>query len=200
MARRSGTCSLRLAAIDLHPSDRGPQGTHAGATLANGNLYCPGTPNSFLQIAPLKRAATTDETDRHDRLTTEAARYKLGPISPPDPDSYHRVTCPAVAGKLRCPHRPESLTLGYDRPTIATPPDPAPASNDTRRGWNRLMGLTAITIFLAATTAARNLRIVDAFEARQADQARRAANGQPPRTRRRRRKTLADLLGANAPP
>jgi hypothetical protein len=26
---------------DLHPHDRGPQGTHAGAIIANGNLYCP---------------------------------------------------------------------------------------------------------------------------------------------------------------
>ena len=29
---------------DLHPHDRGPQGTHAGAIIANGNLYCPATP------------------------------------------------------------------------------------------------------------------------------------------------------------
>ena len=25
---------------DLHPHDRGPTGTHHGATIANGNLYC----------------------------------------------------------------------------------------------------------------------------------------------------------------
>src|SRR6516162_5107230 len=29
---------------DLHPSDRGPKGTHEGAIIANGNLYCPCTP------------------------------------------------------------------------------------------------------------------------------------------------------------
>jgi hypothetical protein len=29
---------------DLHPHDRGPRGTHAGAVCANGNLYCPATP------------------------------------------------------------------------------------------------------------------------------------------------------------
>ena len=29
---------------DLHPSDRGPRGTHHGAIIANGNLYCPATP------------------------------------------------------------------------------------------------------------------------------------------------------------
>ena len=26
---------------DLHPSDRGPHGTHHGAIISNGNLYCP---------------------------------------------------------------------------------------------------------------------------------------------------------------
>ena len=31
---------------DLHPHDRGPQGTHAGAIIANGNLYCPATPTA----------------------------------------------------------------------------------------------------------------------------------------------------------
>ena len=29
---------------DLHPHDRGPQGTIHGAIIANGNLYCPATP------------------------------------------------------------------------------------------------------------------------------------------------------------
>ncbi len=33
---------------DLHPSDRGPHGTHAGAIIANGNLYCPATPRPLL--------------------------------------------------------------------------------------------------------------------------------------------------------
>jgi hypothetical protein len=51
------------------------------------------------------------------------------------------------------------------------------------------------------TTIVRNLRVADAYNARQTDNARRAANGQPPRTRRRRRKTIADLTSAaNAPP
>ena len=29
---------------DLHPHDRGPKGTHHGAIIANGNLYCPRHP------------------------------------------------------------------------------------------------------------------------------------------------------------
>jgi hypothetical protein len=69
-----------------------------------------------------------------------------------------------------------------------------PATTDTTRGWCRLMGLTAITLFLTCAVIARNQRIVDAFETRQADNDRRAANGRPPATRRRRRRTLDDLI------
>jgi hypothetical protein len=32
---------------DLHPHDRGPKGTHHGAIIANGNLYCPATPRTL---------------------------------------------------------------------------------------------------------------------------------------------------------
>ena len=38
---------------DLHPHDRGPQGTHAGAIIANGSLYCPQTPRTLLELGPL---------------------------------------------------------------------------------------------------------------------------------------------------
>ena len=38
---------------DLHPHDRGPKGTHDGAIIANGSLYCPATPRALLELAPL---------------------------------------------------------------------------------------------------------------------------------------------------
>jgi hypothetical protein len=127
---------------DLHPSDRGAKGTHAGAIIANGNLFCPCTP----------RPLYPGPTWRH---------------------SYARRTAAERA--------------------YASTKDPA--TNDAgRRGWCRLTGLTAITLFLTALYIARNDRIVAAFEAPVADNARRAANGQPPRTRRRRRRTLDDLI------
>ncbi len=77
-----------------------------------------------------------------------------------------------------------------------------PATNDISRGWCRLTGLSSMTVMLACLFVVRNLRIVDSFEARQADDARRIAAGLPPKTRRRRRKSLNDLIGAsaNAPP
>jgi hypothetical protein len=233
---------------DLHPNDRGPRGTHHGAIIANGNLYCPATPTTLLELGPLARDATPDQTAAHDQTTAETARYKLGRITTDDADGYHRVICPAVMGKIRCPLRPASMALDRGRPeiltppghppacctqqTITVPPDVAaktrqkhdypskehrksyarrtgaertfstvkdPATNNIARGWTQLTGLTPIMLWLTCLLAVRNQRILTAWDARQADNARRAAAGLPPKTRHRRRKTLARLTAA-APP
>ena len=42
---------------DLHPHDRGPKGTHEGAIISNGNLYCPKTQRPLLKLGPLARYA-----------------------------------------------------------------------------------------------------------------------------------------------
>ena len=230
---------------DLHPHDRGPRGTHQGAIIANGNLYCPATPEPLLELGPLGPAATIDQTAAHDAQTAELAKHKPGPITSDDADGYHRVACPAVAGKIRCPHRPDSMTLSRDRPQILTPParppaccaqqtitippeicaktaqkhdypSPAhrrsyarrtsaertfstikdPATTSIARGWCRLTGLTPLAFWLACLLAVRNQRILTAYGARQADNARRAATGLPPNTRKRRRTTLASLTAA----
>jgi hypothetical protein len=232
---------------DLHPSDRGPHGTHHGAIISNGNLYCPDAPRQLLELGPLARDATREQAAAHDTRTAELARYKLGRITSDDPDGYHRVMCPAVTGKIRCPLRPQSMTLDRDRPEILTPPqDPPacctqqtltvppdivaktaqkhdypsaahrrsyarrtgaervfatlkdPATNDISRGWCRIMGLAPRLLFTTCLTITRNQRITAAWDNRQEDNARRATAGLPPRTRRRRRRTLASLV--TAPP
>ena len=53
----------------------------------------------------------------------ELARYKLGRLTADDADGYHRVACPAVTGKIRCPLRPASMTLDRGRPEILHPPE-----------------------------------------------------------------------------
>jgi hypothetical protein len=108
---------------DLHPHDRGPKGTHAGAVIANGNLYCPKTPRPLLELGPLARTATKEQATDHDRQTAELTRYKLGRITADDTDGYHRVQCPAIMGKIRCPLRPASMTLDRSRPEILQPPE-----------------------------------------------------------------------------
>jgi hypothetical protein len=107
---------------DLHPHDRGPRGTHQGAIISNGNLYCPATPRTLLEPGPLARSATPEQAAAHDAKTAEAARYKLGRLTRDDENGCHRVQCPAAAGKIRCPLRPPSMTLDRDRPEILTPP------------------------------------------------------------------------------
>ena len=81
--------------------------------------------------------------------------------------------------------------------TFSTAKDPA--ANNIARGWTRLMGLTPIMLWLTCLLTVRNQRILAAWDARQADDTRRAAAGLPPKTRRRRRKTLASLA-STAPP
>ncbi len=118
--RRAGA---RLV-MDLHPNDRGPQGTYEGAVLCNGQLYCPATPAALLGLGPLHRGASKDETASFDAACAELARYKLSPVTSPDGDGYQRVCCPAVAGKLRCPLKPASMAASADRPSVLSPPGP----------------------------------------------------------------------------
>ena len=235
---------------DLHPNDQGTQGTHMGAIQSNRRLYCPATPSALLNISPLPRAANAEQTAAHDTRCSELAKYKLSPLTSHDPDGYHRAICPAAQGKLRCPHRPASMTLPHTRPQVLQPPEhppaccqqqtitvPAsvnaktaqkhdypspehrrsyarrsaaersyatvkdPATNNLGKGWCRLMGLTPIALLTATVFIARNLRITDAFAAHQAENERRAANGLPPKQRKRRRQTVENLISApNAPP
>jgi hypothetical protein len=110
-----------------------------------------------------------------------------------------------VAAKTRQKHdypskshrRSYARRTGAER-TFSTAKDPA--SNNIARGWTRLMGLTPLMLWLACLLAARNQRILTAWDARQADDARRAAAGLPPKTRRRRRKTRTSLAATAAPP
>jgi hypothetical protein len=233
---------------DLHPHDRGPKGTHDGAIIANGNLYCPATPRPLLELGPLAPGAAKEQAADWKRKTTELAGYKPGRLTADDADGYHRVACPAATGKIRCPIRPPSMTLDRDRPEILQPPEnpqacckqqtitvppevtaktaqkhdyPSaawrrsyarrtgaergfatakdPATSNISRGWCRLMGLAPLMLFTTVLLAVRNQRILTAWQARQEDNARRAAKGLPPKTRRRRRKTLAALTATGPP-
>ena len=108
---------------DLHPSDRGPHGTHHGAIISNGNLYRPVAPRQLLRgrAAGPRRHPRAGRVARHTR-TAELARYKLGKITTDDADGYHRVMCPAVMGKIPLPAPPSVHDPG---PGPARDPHPA---------------------------------------------------------------------------
>ena len=55
------------------------------------------------------------------------------------------------------------------------------------------MGLTPLMLFVTTLLIVRNQRILHAWKARQEENAHRAAAGLPPKTRKRRRKTLTGL-------
>src|SRR5882724_1734984 len=92
--RDAGAWAVPLRAVgaqlvqDLHPHDRGPKGTHEGAVISNGNLYCPGAPRPLLELGPLARTAAKEQASEHDRKTSELARCKLGRLTADDPDGY----------------------------------------------------------------------------------------------------------------
>jgi hypothetical protein len=111
---------------DLHPHDRGPKGTHMGAVIANGNLFCPATPEALFELGPLAPGASDEQQATHDQQTAELSRYKLAPITGYDQDGFRRVACPAAQAKLRCPLKPASLELAHDRPTVLSPPEETP--------------------------------------------------------------------------
>ncbi|HLW95174.1 MAG TPA: hypothetical protein VKS25_07345 [Solirubrobacteraceae bacterium] len=77
--------------VDLHPNDRGPKGSHQGAITSNGQLYCPATPTSLLELGPLPPAATVEQTALHDHQCAELARYKLAPITESPRESWRPV-------------------------------------------------------------------------------------------------------------
>ena len=91
--------------------------------------------------------------------------------------------------------RSYSRRTGAER-GFATAKDPS--ANDIARGWCRLMGLTPLMLFTVTLLVARNQRVLASWDARQEENQRRAARGLPPKTRKRRRKTLAGL--AAGPP
>ncbi len=220
--------------MDLHPGDRGRHGTFEGAVAANGTLFCPATPAPLLDLGPLKRGASEEETVAHDARFAELMRYKFCALSAPDDDGYQRVICPAAAGKVRCPHKAASLALSYEHPSVTHPPTELPrccaqvsitvapqVNEKTRqkhdyagpahrdsyarrtaaersyasladpsvggigRGWCRLFGRAKNTLMYALAVVVRNVRIVESFERRKAQEARAQSIG--PRRRRRRR-------------
>jgi hypothetical protein len=131
--RQPGTWAQPLRAAgaslvqDLHLKDRGPRGTHHGAVICNGCLYCPATPKPLLELVPPPPGTSSADTAVHDQQTAELARYKLGIHASEDADGYRRHACPATTGKIRCPLRPASMALDRSRPQILSPPQHPPA-------------------------------------------------------------------------
>jgi len=84
------------------------------------------SPKALFEFGPLARDASLGEAEAHDRLTAELSCDKLGKITKPDRDGHHRVVCPAVVAKCRCPLRLDSMELSFDHPKVFYLPNQAP--------------------------------------------------------------------------
>lgn len=91
---------------DLHPHDRGPKGTHGGAILANGRLWCPATPQALLGLDPLPAHADAEAITAHDHQTAELAHYKLVRHSGDDPDATTASPAPPWPANFAAPYGP----------------------------------------------------------------------------------------------
>ena len=96
---------------DLHPADRGPQGTVHGAIIANGGLYCPATPQPLLHLGPLAPAATPEDTAAHDQQTAETAPWRTA-----SPGRSPPRTLTATTGSPAPPPRGRSAARYAPRP------------------------------------------------------------------------------------
>jgi hypothetical protein len=121
------------------------------------------------------------------------------PEHPPACCTKQTITVPPdVAAKTRQKHDYPSpqWRRSYQRRTAAERLNATikdTATTNIARGWCRLMGLTPLTLWIACLLAVRNQRILDTYNTRQEDNNRRSAAGLPPRTRKRRRTSLAQL-------
>ena len=147
---------------------------------------------------PLPAPAGVDDPGPGPARDPHPARTPPGLLHPAD---HHRP--PQVAAKTAQKHdypsaahrRSYARRTGAER-TFSTIKDPA--TTNIARGWCRLTGLPPLHLWLACLLTIRNQRILTAWDTRQAENTRRAAAGLPPKTRKRRRKTLASL--ATGPP
>jgi hypothetical protein len=179
------TAELARYKLGLHAAEDADGYRRHACPAAAGKIRCPLRPGSML-------------------LDRSRPEILAPPEHPPACCTRQTITAgPHVAEKTRQKHDYPSAAWrhSYRRRTAAerlnaTIKDTATTS--IGRGWIRLMGLTPLMLSLTCLTAMRNQRILNTFDNRQGDSTRRAAAGQPAKTRSRRRRELTGA--APAPP
>lgn len=111
-----------------------------GALLIEGDFYCPGMPNPFVDAQalfrrPKKDPKRIDSATRDERIDVRA-EYLLTRKEKLDADGRIRHACPATTagGKLKCPLRREYVFAdNADRTEVENPPTHPPEICDTKR-------------------------------------------------------------------
>lgn len=114
---------------DLHPNDHGAK-DFEGMQIIAGCAHCPLTPDNLASIprpSPTKKKPKVDPKDqaKYESLIAQRKRYELRLVA--NGDGSERRQCPAIAGKVRCTSRPETVNAGDDLPLVKGPSDPTTA-------------------------------------------------------------------------
>jgi hypothetical protein len=162
--RRSRTCSGPAARCRRRPHsrppshDRGPKGTHHGAIIPDGNLYCPARPRACSSSCrpPAAPRATLPQAVAHDAKSGEAARHKPGRLTRDDAGGHRvhqKVDCMrGAASRGGCGYRPRRSAVARRDGSSCVPGVPCYPGRDhvvTARGsWpvcNEVSGRTAVS-------------------------------------------------------
>lgn len=119
--------------LDLHPTQLGARGSHAGARMIAGVPHCPATPSSFDSIERPERMAASAELEVFVVRIETREQWALRRMAGPDVTGNERYECPARAGKLRCPLIPASMAQPVTLPKVLQVPDPSAHQCCTQR-------------------------------------------------------------------
>lgn len=123
--RRAGFAPV----FDLVPGHRGVLGAVAGAVVVDGVLYSPGLPDKLRNLKPPAVGTGMAGLNRYQELIAERQRYALRQLgSRPNPDGTIRYQCPAAAGRIACPVKPQSLAISTSKGMVVPTQVPAPGA------------------------------------------------------------------------
>lgn len=95
--------------LDLHATQYGPRGHHAGARIVTGVPHCPAMPAAFDTISRPERLAASPKLTEFLADITRREQWSFRRVAGPDSTGKERYECPARAGKVRCPLYQPSL-------------------------------------------------------------------------------------------
>lgn len=119
-----------FASFDLPHYQFGRRGTHHGAVIMNGEMYCPHMPDELVNVQIPGSSSPPSVWKDYHAAKASLDQYKFRRRGKLTPSLKMRVDCPARAGTCRCPLVPSSQSIPYEKdiPTIEDPPteDEAP--------------------------------------------------------------------------
>ena len=112
--------------FDYRGDQLGIQANYHGALQVEGAWYCPSTPHPLIDATADLLAERIDKATWTARIAARAP-YRLYPKQARDHEGHQRMSCPASAGKLICPLKPDSMPTGpVHRRLPLVDPEPAP--------------------------------------------------------------------------